>query len=228
MAMLANLVVLLIFYCKKGRVFSVAWKTALAVTILACGLFFIPNPLQERSTNLFSANNIDLLQAAYAGVPDNPTVDKLYDVELADDDSDASWLMRAGKWCVAVKLWTYDAATLLLGIGPGSLGISLDGGWLRALIETGILGMVTLLFLVRSLWRISPLLRAMLIVMAINMLMIDIYISYKVVAFLLFTAGCMMNTGHRRKHVQRYTWSDIGSLDKETSKEVKLEEVYQT
>lgn len=93
------------------------------------------------------------------------------------------------------------------------------------MIETGILGMVILLFLVRSLWRI-PLLRAMLIVMAVNML-IDIYISYKVVAFLLFTTGCVMNTEHRRKLVQRYTWSDIDSLDKETSKEVKLEEVYQ-
>jgi hypothetical protein len=188
-AMLAQLAIVIAFYRHQGHnVFSVLWKSGIAVAILAAVVWYIPNPLQERSKKLFDVENLRYLQQMYERTPDNPSLDEFYDFE-AQDDSDMSWVMRVSKWCVAAKLWMRDSTSPIFGVGPGGIGIALDGGWLRIVIETGMLGLITLLVLARSIGSISPTLRIMLLAIAINMLMIDIYLSYKVIAFLFFTAG---------------------------------------
>jgi hypothetical protein len=189
MAMLAQLAILIAFYRHQGHnVLSVLWKSGMAVAILAAVVWFIPNPVQERSQKLFDVENLHYLQQMYERTPDNPSLDEFYDFEI-QDDSDMSWVMRVSKWCVAVKLWMRDSTSPIFGVGPGGIGVALDGGWLRIVIENGILGLITLLLLARSIWCISPTLRIMLLTIAINMLMIDIYLAYKVMAFLFFTAG---------------------------------------
>jgi len=182
----------------RYRIAPLMWKSALAIAIVAAGIIYIPNPLSERSQKLFSTDNIGYLAAAYDLVPDNPRVEGFtegWEVQAMTgqdpDNGDASWLMRVFKWSAAVKLWLHDPVSLLFGIGPGTVGPALDGGWLRIVTETGIIGLVLSICLARTIWRISITLRIMLIAMAVNMLMIDIYISYKVMAFLMLTAGAM-------------------------------------
>ncbi len=189
MSMLAQLAIVVAYYRHRGHhVLSVLWKSSIAIAILAVVVWFTPNPLQERSQQLFSVRNLDYLQEMYERTPDNPSLDQFYDFEN-QDDSDMSWVMRVSKWSVAIKLWSRDSTSPMFGLGPGGIGAALDGGWLRIVIETGMLGLITLLVLARSIGRISPTLRTMLMTIAINMLMVDIYLAYKVMAFLLFTAG---------------------------------------
>jgi O-Antigen ligase len=189
MAMLAQLAIIIAFYRHQGHnVLSVLWKSSIAVAVLAAAVYFIPNSLQARSQKLFDVENLHYLQQMYERTPDNPSLDQFYDFEV-QDDSDMSWVMRVSKWCVAIKLWMRDSTSPIFGVGPGGIGIALDGGWLRIVIESGVLGLITFLALARSIWCISPTLRVMLLAIAINMLMIDIYLAYKVMAFLFFTAG---------------------------------------
>ena len=200
MAMLAQLMILIAYYRHQSRNFlSVVWKSSAIVAVLAAIVWFIPNPLQERSQKLFSMENISYLQLMYERTPDNPTLDEFYDFET-QDESDMSWVMRVSKWCVVVKLWVRDSTNPIFGLGPGGIGVALDGGWLRVVIETGMLGLIALLVLARSIWNISATLRIMLISVAINMLMIDIYLSYKVMAFLFFASGYFV---FRNEHLPR-------------------------
>jgi hypothetical protein len=189
MAMVAQVAILIAFYRSRGRnALAFVAKSSIAVAILVAVVWFVPNPLQKRSQKLFDLENLRFLQQMYERTPDNPSLDEFYDFEL-QDDSDMSWVMRVSKWTVAVKLWMRDSTSPVFGLGPGGVGVALDGGWLRIVIETGMLGLISLLTLARCIWRISPTLRVMLLSVAINMLMIDIYLSYKVMAFLFFTSG---------------------------------------
>jgi hypothetical protein len=189
MAVLAQLTIVVAFYCRNGHsVFSVLWKSGLAVAVLASVFWFTPNPLRERSQDLFNVENINYLQQIYKQTPDNPSLDGFYDFQ-AQDDSDLSWVMRVSKWCKAIKMWSHNSTGPIFGIGPGGIGIALDGGWLRIIIETGFLGLTAILALAYSISRISPTLRIMLLAIAVNLLMIDIYLAYKVMAFLFFSAG---------------------------------------
>jgi hypothetical protein len=189
MAMVTQLAIIIAFYRHRGRnTLSFLWKSGVALTILAAVLWFVPNPLQKRSQKLFDIENLRYMQQMYERTPDNPSLDAFYDFEN-QDDSDMSWVMRVSKWCVVIKLWMRDSTNPIFGLGPGGIGVALDGGWLRVVIETGFLGLISLLALAPCIWRISQTLRIMLLSIAINMLMLDIYLAYKVMAFLFFTAG---------------------------------------
>jgi hypothetical protein len=188
-AMLAQLAVVVAYYRhQSSNFFSILWKSCIALAILAAAVWFIPNPLQERSEKLFNVENFNYLQRMYDRTPDNPSLDAFYDFET-QDDSDMSWVMRVSKWCVAAKLWMRDSTNPIFGLGPGGIGVALDGGWLRVVIETGMLGLISMLVLAHYIWCISTTLRGMLLAIAINMLMIDIYLSYKVMGLLFFAAG---------------------------------------
>lgn len=211
MAMLAQLATVIAFYHHRGHnAFSVLWKSGLAVATVAALIWFTPNPLRERSQNLFDVQNFRYLEQMYERTPDNPSLDEFYDYESQGQDSDMSWVMRVSKWCVAVKLWTRDATNPVFGLGPGGIGVALDGGWLRIVIETGILGLVALLVMARTIWCISPTLRVMLLTIALTMLMIDIYLAYKVMALLFFAAGYF--TFRNEKPSQRFSSAPSGKL----------------
>jgi hypothetical protein len=189
MAILAQLAIIIAYYRQQGRnVLPFLLKSSAAVAVLAALVWFVPNPLQERSQKLFDMQNLRYLQQMYERTPDNPSLDEFFDFEV-QEDSDMSWVMRVSKWTVVAKLWMRDSTSPFFGLGPGSIGVALDGGWLRIIIETGLLGLISLLVLARSLWCISPPVKIMVVVIAINMLMTDIYLAYKVMAFLFFAAG---------------------------------------
>ena len=82
----------------------------------------------------------------------------------------------------------------IFGVGPGTLTPALDGGWLRVICETGIVGTLVFLSLLRKISRLSTCCSMAVFALAINMLMIDAHMAYKVVAFLFFLVGAQVQT----------------------------------
>lgn len=105
------------------------------------------------------------------------------------DEVDASWSMRGIKWIYAVKLYLSHPMYWMIGVGAGSFGNALDGGWLRITTETGIIGLLLFVMFLMRVKRLSPTMSLCVIAFCINMLMIDIYMSYKVMSMMLLLAG---------------------------------------
>ena len=99
-----------------------------------------------------------------------------------------SWLLRATKWMYAYKTWVTTPEAWVIGLGPGMWGPSLDGGWLRLLTETGVLGVLAFVLFFNTLCS-TPLLKAVRLCVFLNMAFIDIYISYKTMSLVFLIAG---------------------------------------
>jgi hypothetical protein len=153
-------------------------------------ILLIPNPLTERSENLFSMANIEQFQDQYskASVPDEK-FEGWSEMSTADEDTDLSWLTRVARWVIAIKTWTNSPLTLFVGVGPGNWGPALDGGWLRVMSEWGLLGLSIFLVFLYRIAQISRATFAMVMALAINMLFIDIHIAYKSMALFFFLSG---------------------------------------
>lgn len=102
---------------------------------------------------------------------------------------DVSWWMRIHKWCYALKIFYLNPECYLQGIGPGFGFAGLDGGWLRILTETGLLGLVFYGLFFRNLSRLSPAVKAMMVAFFINMIFFDAYLAYKPMSLLFLVAG---------------------------------------
>lgn len=197
MPMIANLVLLIIFVFRKSKHKALAaLLLSCVITVLAASLIMIPNHLTKRSGNLFSSENIDYLSKTYKSMDirsDSPTFNAL----AVPEDTDLSWLMRVAKWVYAAKTWISDPASWPLGVGPGTWGPALDGGWLRLLTENGIIGVILFCLMMRAAQRESFAMKALILCLFINMLMIDLNIAYKAMAFIFFAAGYYRMRGNR-------------------------------
>jgi len=77
----------------------------------------------------------------------------------------------------------------LTGLGFGVFGPALDGGWLRLLVETGFLGLFAYARFLVNVAKKVPFGLYIAIATAINMMFIDMQLSYKGMALLLFLVG---------------------------------------
>jgi|GEM_PF-1153128 len=180
------------FYLRSNsKILFVVKMFFVAIPILTA-LVLIPNPVFERSANLVNlTNNMDVLASALDRVDPGPTdTIEQPDTEMIED-SDASWVMRAAKWAVAAKLYANTPSAWAWGVGPGHLGTSVDGGWLRLWCETGPIGVLLFISLFKQIAQTGWAARTMIIGVSISMVMIDIYMAYKVMALLFFVAGYM-------------------------------------
>jgi hypothetical protein len=157
-------------------------------------ILLIPNPLTERSENLFSMANIEQFQDQYskASVPDEKFED-WPEMSIADEYTDLSWFTRVARWIIAIKTWTNSPLTWFVGVGPGNWGPALDGGWLRVMSEWGLLGLSIFLVFLYRMAQISRATFAMVVALAINMLFIDIHIAYKSMSLFFFLSGYAYN-----------------------------------
>src|ERR1700730_13912011 len=169
-------------------------SAAFMLSVLLVAILLIPNPLTERSENLFSIANIEQFQDQYskASVPDEK-FEGWSEVYTADEYSDLSWLIRVARWVIAIKTWTNSPLTLFVGVGPGNWGPALDGGWLRVMSEWGLLGLSIFLVFLYRIAQISRATFAMVVALAINMLFIDIHIAYKAMSLFFFLSGYAYN-----------------------------------
>ncbi len=190
MPALANVVLLLLFFKRTSKNFlSASLKIAVPVIGLGILLVVFPSPVSERSAKLLSFKNVDLITDVYQSLP---VPDRFRDFPPLPEsvaDNDFSWAIRAMKWAYVTKLWTSNPRFWLLGLGPGTVGIALDGGWLRVLVETGVIGLTCFILVLRSLGKISLAVRDIVIALSISMIMIDIQNAYKAMSFVFFAAG---------------------------------------
>jgi hypothetical protein len=193
-ALFAHCLLTLVYLYKHSKNRSGFLLRAVATTGLVLTVFVaIPNRVSDRSTDLLSAQNLDTFRDAYDAIPVDPhfigVVDS-GDPGEAPEGVDPSWYMRGFKWAQAVKIMFAERWTVwIMGLGPGTLTPALDGGWLRLITETGVVGTIAFLILMRKIARLNTACSMAVLALAINMLMVDSHNAYKVMAFLFFLAG---------------------------------------
>lgn len=187
------LLTLVYLYRHSKNKTSFALRTAAICGLLVAVFTAIPNSISGRSTDLFSQQNLETFRDVYDAIP----VDQHFtgfvdsgDPGEAPEGVDPSWYIRGFKWAQVVKTMFNERWTVwILGLGPGALTPALDGGWLRLISETGIVGTFAFLVLMRRISRLSTSCLMAVFALAVNMLMVDSHNAYKVMAFLFFLAG---------------------------------------
>ncbi|MVN91202.1 O-antigen ligase family protein [Mucilaginibacter aquatilis] len=189
MPTLTHLVLLMIALYRRSKVkLFFLFKIAAVIIPFILAVLLIPNKVVSRSENLLSMENIDLFIYDYNHVKLEKDFKGFPDI-LYSDDADMSWLMRMAKWTYALRAWNNTSLTYAIGVGPGAWGPALDGGWIRLLTETGIIGLTTFFLSLKRIATISFSTTAIVLSLFINMLMIDIHIAYKAMSILFFIAG---------------------------------------
>ncbi|GAB4007714.1 hypothetical protein GCM10028808_12090 [Spirosoma migulaei] len=166
--------------------------------LILCVFFIVPlllvfisqfnNPVIQRSANLFSYSNIDQFLHYYKSIKvESRFID--FPETPFDETSDMSWLYRISKWSFAIKYWLNSGVEYIIGLGPGIWGFALDGGWIRILTENGILASVVYIMFLMKVSAMHSALKMIVITLAINMIMIDIHMAYKCMAFFFFAIG---------------------------------------
>jgi hypothetical protein len=170
-----------------------ALKSALVVGGLIAALAFVPNPLRERSSDLLAPQNVDAARQLYDSVPAEKQFTGFAEGSEAQDapqDVDISAYMRGFKWIYVTKImFTAPWVVWILGLGPGALGPALDGGWLRLLAETGAVGTIAFIIMLRRISSLDKSCAMAVLALAANMVMVDSQNAYKVMAFLFLLAG---------------------------------------
>jgi hypothetical protein len=170
-----------------------ALRTAAVAGVLVTILAIIPNPTTKRSADIFSLQNIEIFKSLYDSIPVDKTFSGFVDGGAPEDGPesvDASWYARGVKWAHVVRVMFSASWTIwIFGLGPGALGPALDGGWLRLLGETGLVGTLAFLFMMRKISSLSQSCSMVVLALAANMVMIDSHNAYRVMAFLFLFAG---------------------------------------
>ena len=181
-------------YCVWGKMsWRTPWTIAITSVVVIVGgalltLFIMENQeMLARSRGLLSMKNVDLMSKVWNGVDVNMEP-KSYGV-VGSGGADMSWFIRIQKWCYALKIYVTHPETYLQGVGPGFAFAGLDGGYLRILVENGIIGVFLYWNFFKTIARKSPQLKWMVIVFAINMIFFDAYIAYKPMSLLFLVAG---------------------------------------
>jgi O-antigen ligase/polysaccharide polymerase Wzy-like membrane protein len=200
-ALLAHCVLTLLYVYKHSKnKIGFVMGTVSVVGLLVTALIVIPNPLSSRSADLFSAQNIEAARDIYDNIPADrhfSDVAEGGDPEGAPEGVDVSWYIRGFKWAQIVKtMLSQSWMTWIFGFGPGALGPAVDGGWLRLIAETGVVGTLAFLALLRKISRLSFACSTAVLAVGLNMLMVDSHNAYKVMALLFFLAGAEMKS-HR-------------------------------
>lgn len=140
-----------------------------------------------RSVSLLSMKNIAIIDEVWETI--SITQPPMGNETSYGGGYDMSWWMRIHKWCYALKIYYLNPECYLQGIGPGFGFAGLDGGWLRILTETGLLGFAAYCLLFRSLSKLSPAVKAMMAAFYVNMIFFDAYLAYKPMSLLFLVSG---------------------------------------
>jgi hypothetical protein len=185
--------------------------SAIAAAVVAI-LVLIPNTASERSADLLTWQNVEAARTVYDSIPNEKQFTGFAEggnSDEAPEGVDVSLYMRGFKWIHVVKImFTASWFVWIFGLGPGAFGPALDGGWLRLIGETGIVGTLAFIALLRKASRLGAACAMAVIALSINMVMIDSHNAYKVMAFLFFLAGTQVQTAH--KNLARHPQSRNG------------------
>lgn len=187
-------VAVVFLYCVgKKMSWRTPWTIGLSSAIVLIGgtlltLFIVENQeMIDRSKGLLSMKNVELVEKVWnsVDVSKEPTVG----TTLGHRETDLSWWLRIRKWCYVLKIYVMHPETYLQGVGPGFAFAGLDGGYLRIIVENGIIGAFLFWKFFSCIAKKSPQLKAMVVVFAINMIFFDVYIAYKPMSLLFLVSG---------------------------------------
>ncbi|NTW82779.1 MAG: hypothetical protein HGB36_05350 [Chlorobiaceae bacterium] len=122
-----------------------------------------------------------------------------FDDVAYNNDSDLSWIIRATHWVIAITEFKSSISTIIFGTGIGTFGPALDGGIVRILVETGVIGLYIYLIFLKRIVKIIPFGLSVIFVYTINLLFIDIHLSYKSMSLFLFLIGYYQNQKYIKK-----------------------------
>jgi hypothetical protein len=194
-ARIAILALLVVYFIRVGQLFRIrkpsTWMVPFLAVGLASGIMILLISFQTgmvtRSEGLLSTTNLELIPTAWVNI--NMDYDPIGKETIDFDDYDLSWWMRIHKWVYALKIYWLHPQCWLQGIGPGFAMAALDGGLLRILTELGIIGILLYGCLTWQIAKLSPMLKWMMVVFALNMLFFDLYLAYKPMALLFLMVG---------------------------------------
>ncbi|NYA42986.1 hypothetical protein HZI31_06655 [Serratia fonticola] len=196
MSLLAQIVAMFIYLYSGASLLTALKRAAFIIPAVVLIIVYIGDSVvAERSASLMSMDNLNSWVNYYDWVYLGDKVPDWSDLGMmSGGDVDASWSMRGTKWIYAIKLFLSSPVYYVIGVGAGAFGNALDGGWLRLLTETGILGLLLFISFLLAVRKTSRTMNLFVFVLAVNMLMIDIYMSYKVMSMFLFFAGFYVAT----------------------------------
>jgi len=197
------LILVYVYRHSKSKINFVLTTSCIAGSFVAI-LVAVPNEVTARSGDLFTIQNVEIVRSVYSSIPvDRQFADVSEGGSLQEDSPegvDLSWFGRGYKWAMVTKtMFAQSWVIWILGVGPGGIGTALDGGWLRIIVETGIVGTTAFLFLLRKISRLGAACSMAVFALALNMFMIDSHLAYKVMAFLFLLTGVYVqrNLGRR-------------------------------
>lgn len=199
MSLVAQILIMVYYIHKTSSIVGVIKKALILLPfVFVASYFFSDSTVATRSDNLFTMDNITSLPETYRDtVLTNGNPDWSNFGVLGGDDVDASWAIRSLKWIYAVKLYLSKTSFFFTGVGAGTFGNALDGGWLRIFTECGIFGFAAFISFIRYNNKISIMNKLIFIAFSVNMLMIDIFMSYKVMSLMLFLYGYVYSDAKR-------------------------------
>lgn len=150
--------------------------------------------IAERSSGLFSWRNVELMGDLWKRVNSEAQVVETSLQEGIKEGTDLSWWIRIHKWVYVLKVYVSHPECYLQGIGPGCAWAALDGGWLRVLVEMGIVGVILYGMLFKEMCGVGIQMKWIGVAVMINMIFFDAYLAYKLMS-LFFLIGGMMSRG---------------------------------
>jgi len=133
---------------------------------------------------------LDELESVYAAAPTYPTSTSYVEgmfvsaSALARDESvDVSGMIRAYRWTTLIKTTLSSPDSIVLGLGPSFGTVGVDGYFVRAFIETGVVGLVLFALFIKTLFSGTPPkqwpFREYVVILLVTGCFIDIFVSYK-------------------------------------------------
>ncbi len=188
----APLAVILFLFLIRLYQLRATQKQTLWLLPVACALCFLAisqsEGMGERS-NLLAMNNLKSAKKVWERLEIKRDAD-LNEVKLDQiKNTDVSLLIRLHKWVFALKTYLSEPLVWIQGTGAGFAGPALDGGLVRLLVETGLLGIFLWGIFLYRIGKISLTIGYVVVSFVLNMIFVDAHLAYKAMSVFFFIAG---------------------------------------
>lgn len=173
------------------------WRITALLTLVLLALLVVNNvratPLGDRLSSLTSGDNAVAVRVLFRladtsqGIRDI-NADTIYALL---PDTDNSLLRRAEKTALAWRQvqQSWPGLEAWIGHAPGSRGPAVDMAYVRLLVEYGVLGCVAFFAFLVAAARLHPAMALCTLLLLLNMLTLDAYMTYKVMSVYFLLAG---------------------------------------
>lgn len=208
LACLTVLALMYLFLYKSPNKKKITITGIILVTI--CGIMLLNTSIVTRFKLIDINSSITTFKLAWENTDYDyykETGNINYSDEVLSSTKDMSYALRVSKWATLLK---EAVKTPLFGLGPSIVGEAIDGNYVRLLVETGIIGLISWISLIIIILKeavkfkenkLSYLIFYGTISLSIIAIFIDIFVSSKIIMLLWFLIGIMY--AHSEKNVKK-------------------------